>query len=117
LMAYIVDPECRVIHMITHKQTAKYRNMTGNPSVCLLIDTRAEDTGTRRGQARALTVKGLFESMGDEQQKCDIRARLLERHPHLGEFASDPEAEVFSVRIASLQLLEGVSDSSYVRFD
>ena len=40
LMAYLTDDDCRTIYMITHKHTTKYRNLTANPSLSLLIDTR-----------------------------------------------------------------------------
>ncbi len=42
-----------------------------------------------------------------------IRALLLERHPHLDILAEDPDAEFFTVRIKSLQLLEGVAEASF----
>jgi hypothetical protein len=42
-----------------------------------------------------------------------VKARLLERHPHLKALADDPDVEFFAVRIKSLQLLEGVADATF----
>lgn len=114
LMAYITDDECRNIYMITHKHTTKYQNLAANPSVCLLIDTRLSDRGEKRRKAKALTVKGVFEKIEDPKKLITVRDNFLERHGHLTEFASQPDAEVFAVKIHSLQLLKGATDSHFV---
>jgi nitroimidazol reductase NimA-like FMN-containing flavoprotein (pyridoxamine 5'-phosphate oxidase superfamily) len=113
LMAYVADEASREIYMVTHRNTAKFRNATKNPSVSLLIDTRSEDEGERRQRARALTVTGLFERIESAERREAIRARLLDRHAHLREFIAHPEAEVFAVKIHALQLLDGITDSYY----
>ena len=112
LMAYVTDDHCREIYMVTHRNTAKFRNATKNPSVSLLMDTRLEEGG-RRQRAQALTVTGLFERIEIPERREAIRARLLERHAHLRDFAAHPEAEVFAVKILALQLLDGITDSYY----
>jgi len=113
LLPYVTDDHCREIHMVTHRNTAKFRNATKNPSVSLLIDTRLEEEGESRQRARALTVTGLFERIEIPERREAIRARLLERHAHLRDFAAHPEAEVFAVKILALQLLDGITDSYY----
>lgn len=114
LMSYAADAECRELYMVTYRNTKKYRNLTENPSVSLLIDSRDMDRGEKRQHARALTINGLFEVVGDPQKRDDLKAQLLERHPHLKALVEDPDAEVFTVRIRSMQLLEGVAESSFV---
>ena len=113
LMAYVTDEKCRTIYMITHRNTAKYRNLSANPSLSLLIDTRLVDGGEKRQKAKALTVSGTFERIEDSDERFNIMARFLERHVHLKTFASHPNAEVFAVRIQSLQLLDGVTDAYF----
>lgn len=113
LMSYATDEDCREIYMVTHKKTKKYRNLTGNPEVSLLIDTREEDRGNHRHLAKALTVNGRFEAISDPEKRDLVKARLLERHPHLNALVDDPDVEFFSVRIKSLQLLEGLADATF----
>ncbi|MGD8504627.1 MAG: pyridoxamine 5'-phosphate oxidase family protein [Syntrophobacterales bacterium] len=113
LMAYVTDEECRIIYMITHKNTAKYRNLTANPSLSLLIDTRLMDRGEDRQRAKALTVNGVFERIEDSDKRSNILAKFVESHVHLKEFAGHPDAEILAVRIQSLQLLDGVTDAYY----
>ena len=111
LMSYVTDPECRELYMVTHRQTKKYRNLTENPSVSLLIDTR-ETPG--KGDIKALTVSGVVQKIEGKDRMDRIRKALLARHPGLKIFLEDPGAEIFAVRVKSFQLLEGIQDASYL---
>jgi nitroimidazol reductase NimA-like FMN-containing flavoprotein (pyridoxamine 5'-phosphate oxidase superfamily) len=113
LMAYVADDACTEIYMVTLKDTKKYRNLQENPRVSLLIDTREEDRGSRRPQAKALTVTGLFEQIRDENMRRQIREALIRRHAQLEGFANHPDAEVFSIRIHSFLLLDGLTHASF----
>lgn len=117
LMSYISDEEGHVIYLITHKQTKKYSNLMGNPTVSLLIDTREEEKGEKRMSIKALTVNGEFQTIKDFGMKDSIRLKFLEKHPHLADFLNDPNSEIFSVRIKSFQLLDGVKDAFFETVD
>jgi nitroimidazol reductase NimA-like FMN-containing flavoprotein (pyridoxamine 5'-phosphate oxidase superfamily) len=117
LMVYVSDDECRKIYMVSHRQTKKFQNLIKNPAVSLLIDTRDEDTGAQRSQTKALTINGVFQEMREGAEKDVVRARLFERHPHLREFFDHPDAEVFSVQVESVQLLEGPTESYFERVE
>jgi len=116
LMAYMADDDGREIYMVTLRDTKKYKNLTQNPAVSLLIDTREDDVGPQRSRAKALTVNGKFQTV-DREKQVRIRARILRRHPQLQEIFAKSEAEIFAVRIESFQLLEGVTDSHFERVD
>jgi len=113
LMSYVPDRDCREIYMITQKGTKKFRNLAVNRTVSLLIDTREEDCGADRARIRALTVSGVFSTIGDKAKKKLVRQKLLKKHPQLKPFAEDPDAEVFTVKVKSFQLLDGVTDSYF----
>jgi nitroimidazol reductase NimA-like FMN-containing flavoprotein (pyridoxamine 5'-phosphate oxidase superfamily) len=112
LMSYALAPDGTEIYLVTHRQTKKYRNLLKNPAVSLLIDTRED--GTSSESTRALTVEGIFRKIENERTRLSIRGKFLEIHPLLKEFLDDPEAEIFAVRIVSLQLLDGIRDSSFL---
>lgn len=116
LMAYVAAADGREIYMVTLRDTKKYRNLTENPAVSLLIDTREDDVGPQRSRAKALTVNGKFQTV-DREKQVRIRARILRRHPQLQEIFAKSEAEIFAVRIESFQLLEGATDSYFERVD
>jgi nitroimidazol reductase NimA-like FMN-containing flavoprotein (pyridoxamine 5'-phosphate oxidase superfamily) len=117
LMSYATDADCREMYMVTFRNTKKYRNLTDNPAISLLIDTREKDLGEKRYQTRALTVNGLFEVVKDQAKRDRIKALLLERHPHLIVLTDNPDAEFFTVRMKSLQLLEGIAEASFATLE
>ncbi len=108
LMVYATDDTCSEIYMVTRRDTSKYRNLQENPSVSVLIDTREEHRGSRRSEAKAMTVEGVFEKIADSREEADARSRLLKRHPQLDTFFRHPEAEVLRIRIGSFLLLDGI---------
>jgi nitroimidazol reductase NimA-like FMN-containing flavoprotein (pyridoxamine 5'-phosphate oxidase superfamily) len=113
LMAYVTDDDCREIYMVTHKESRKYENLMKNRSVSLLIDTREEHPGSRRPQAKALTVSGTFNKIDDKQKKIQVRSKLLDRHPHVKEFLDHPDAEILCIRVESFLLLDGLTDAHF----
>ena len=113
LMAYATDETCAEIYMVTHRTTGKYRNLTSNPHVSLLIDTREEHPGERRLEAQALTVEGAFRPIQDEEKRVFAEARLTASHPYLKDFMRNGDAEIFSVKVVSFLLLDGLSDAHF----
>ena len=113
LMSYVPDRDCREIYMMTRKGTKKFRNLSANRTVSLLIDTREEDCGADRARIKALTVSGVFKTIGDKAKKKLVRQKLLKKHPQLKPFAEDPDTEIFAVKVKTFQLLDGVKDSYF----
>jgi len=111
LMAYITDADCKEIYMVTHKNTTKFNNLQKNPWVSLLIDSRETQP---RSDAQALTINGVFFPLLDEGKKQKIRDHMLETFPHMRDFIHDPESELMRIKINSLLLLEGLTESHFV---
>jgi nitroimidazol reductase NimA-like FMN-containing flavoprotein (pyridoxamine 5'-phosphate oxidase superfamily) len=112
-MSYAADPEGRELYMITLRNTQKFENLIANPHVSVLIDTREEDIGSRRGRAKALTINGVFRLIIDPREKEAVRAQLAAAHPPLQELAARAEAEPFSIIVESVLLLEGVAEAYF----
>jgi nitroimidazol reductase NimA-like FMN-containing flavoprotein (pyridoxamine 5'-phosphate oxidase superfamily) len=110
LMAYATDENCEEIYMVTHKNTHKYKNLTENPAVSLLIDTRDKSP---RSEAKALTVEGVYATIENEEKRAKAQAQLLSVHPHLAEFTNHPEAEILCVKIESFLLLNGLQEAHF----
>ena len=81
LMNYVPSDDCREIYMVTQKGTKKYKNLTANHSVSLLVDTREEHPGLLRPEGKALTIAGVFQKMEDENKKAIIQSKFIEKHP------------------------------------
>ena len=112
LMTYVSDENGLSVYMVTPKNTQKYKNMIANPYVSLLIDNREQRTDSDQGNTTAMTVSGIFQAIENAAEKKKALDRLLERHPHLNDFA-DGETEVFCVRVSSFLLLDGLSDAYF----
>ncbi len=113
LMAYAVDDACGEIYMVTPRTTRKYKNLLNNPHVSLLIDTRGEHAGQKSPESKALTVEGMFRPIPDTEKRLAAEARLSAAHPYLKVFISNQDAEIFSVKVVSFLLLEGLSKAYY----
>jgi len=113
LMSYTADQQGRELYMITMRNTQKFENLLLNPQVSVLIDTREQDIGSRRGRAKAVTVSGVFQAITDQKKKDAVRAQLAAAHPHLQELAAHPDAAPFCIKVVSVLLLEGVTDSYF----
>lgn len=117
LMSYAVNDDCREIYMMTFRSTRKYENLLSNPVVSLLVDTREEDNPADRTHTKALTISGQFERIEDEAARLRAKNSLMDRHPHLKTFAENPDTEFFVVKVKSLQLLDGITDASFLTLD
>lgn len=113
LMSYATDEHCREIYMATLKNTKKYRNLSANASVSLLIDSREKRGTDGNIQTKALTVTGTFQSGMGEQRRTALRKVLLARHPELEAFFANPAAEIIVIKVKSLQLLDGITDAYF----
>jgi len=110
LMAYVTDESCEEIYMVTHRNTQKFKNLTANPAVSLLIDSRDK---TPRNRVQALTVEGSFHKIEDHAKRADVRKMLTDKHPHLSEFIEHADAEIIRIKVTSFLLLNGFSEAHY----
>lgn len=114
LMAYVCDEDCRHMYMATYKNSTKWRNLSENPSVSCLVDTRERHGRDRRTEVQALTVTGVCEPVGNGVEEERVRGRLLAAHPQLKVFLGDPDCGIIAVRILSFLLLDGLTHARYV---
>ena len=113
LMTYVTDDDCREIYMVTSRKTKKFQNLSENPSVSLLIDTREEDYGSQNPMSRALTISGVFTQLGDENKKSTIRSEMASKHPNIRDLIKNPDSEIICIKIVSLLLLNGPTEAHF----
>ena len=117
LMAYAANEAGTELYMATRRDTRKFANISENPLVSVLVDTREEDLPGRRGAARALTVGATAEVAASGGAQTLARGRILSRHPEMRGFLDDPEVAVLVLRIRTLLLLSGLTDARLVVLD
>lgn len=115
LMAYAANDEGTEIYMATLRSTKKFRNITENPAVSLLVDTREE--ASHRSTARALTIEGVCLRVEDDRKKHWARDRLLGKHPHIEEFVTNSDCEILCVKIQSFLLLKGLTEAYFATLE
>ncbi len=113
LMSYATDDDCREIYMATSKETKKYRNMTANPHISLLVDSRQDVAAGPAAPVRALTIAGTFQKDVDEKKAADIRERLFRKNADLRKIFDNPDTAIIVVRICTVQLLDGLTDAYF----
>ncbi|HOV87620.1 MAG TPA: pyridoxamine 5'-phosphate oxidase family protein [Syntrophobacteraceae bacterium] len=113
LMAYLCGEDARVIYLVTLANTRKFQNISLNPQVSLLVDSRTQTPGDP-SRIQALTVTGTYSPLEDERLEAAILDNMLEVHPHIRGLIHHPAARVLPIRVRSFQLLDGALSSHFL---
>jgi len=103
LMAFAATEDMRRIVFVTSRATTKYGNLTAEPYVSLLIDSRTHSVEDFTYGA-AVTVLGRATEIADKQGSELLEAFLL-KHPHLEAFAQSPSTALYVVAVESYVLV------------
>ncbi len=114
LMAYVLDLDSRSLLMATLPDTLKWRNLTENPAVSVLVDDRCGAADFDREAITAVTVSGTFEPMTLIPDEEAAKALLAERHGALGGILERSDSRIIRIRIHALQVLEGPVRATYL---
>lgn len=97
LLVYAYDAREGVFIFLTPKGSTKYRNLTRNPNVSLLIDTRRLSKGYLGGEA--YTVTGQARAIRAGKRRDRVREVFLLKHPELSQFSNQPGIALVAVSI------------------
>lgn len=103
LVAFVASEDLHRIAFVTSRATTKYRNLSGNPNVSVLIDSRShsyEDFAT----GAAVTAIGKAAEVTKDSVGPTIE-RFLQKHPHLEAFVHSPSSAVCSVEVEKFFLV------------
>jgi heme iron utilization protein len=98
LIAFALSLDRHMVIFATPKATRKYRNMRGQRSVSILIDSRTQ-TPQDLSSAEAVTLIGTVKSLrgGAKREEC---ARIFrDKHPQLSGFIDEPGTALMTVVI------------------
>lgn len=110
LMGYLWDQQQGEFYVVTSFESKKLRNLSQNPRVSLLLDTRVPEGQHKGTFIRALTVQGEAEPLSDPGLGSEVRKRMQEMHPNLTTLLQDPKTVVVRIRPISFLLLDGVEN-------
>jgi nitroimidazol reductase NimA-like FMN-containing flavoprotein (pyridoxamine 5'-phosphate oxidase superfamily) len=97
LIVFMIDQDQSELLFITDRHSLKYSNLSRNPKVSLLIDTRpAADRSFNN--AVAVTLVGEAEEIVGDRRGV-LLDRFIEQHHGMRRFAEDPNQALIKVRI------------------
>ncbi len=109
LMHYVFDDAAMRLYMLCLQGSVKHKNITANPQVSLLVDTRL-DVPQPGLPVAALTVYGQAELVQDPQVHQDRVNQLKDKYAGLAKLADDERCLVIEMQIKKMMLLDGVND-------
>jgi nitroimidazol reductase NimA-like FMN-containing flavoprotein (pyridoxamine 5'-phosphate oxidase superfamily) len=93
----------------TYRSTRKFRGLRKNGRVALFIGDRGAATSREERDRSLLTAHGVaFEVCSDE--RAELSAAHLRRHPDLTAFLASPEAALVRVDVTAYQLVGSIDD-------
>jgi len=103
LVAFAATDDLKKLVFATLRETRKFSNITHNPHVSLLIDSRSNQV-TDFQDAVALTALGTAEEVFDEDRNT-LLALYLNRHAHLSAFVKTPSCALVAVAVREYYLV------------
>ena len=103
LVAFAAGRDLKDLFFATARTTRKYSNLTANPGVAMLIDSRSNQMSDFL-EAVAVTAVGKAAEVA-ENEKEDCLEIYLSKHGHLEEFARSPTCALVRVRVKSYYLV------------
>ncbi|MFA5102642.1 MAG: pyridoxamine 5'-phosphate oxidase family protein [Candidatus Thermoplasmatota archaeon] len=103
LVAFAATSDLKILVFATKRDTQKYLNLNENNRIAVLIDNR-ENTPADLSNAMTVTALGAaHESTNQEEQ---YRTLLLQKHPDLSAFLSDPACALIEIHVQAYQMIQ-----------
>jgi nitroimidazol reductase NimA-like FMN-containing flavoprotein (pyridoxamine 5'-phosphate oxidase superfamily) len=105
----------RQIIFATYRDTLKYRNLSNNNKVAVLIESGVINI-KGLNQSVVLTIIGHTEEVSVEENEAAYQAHL-KRHPEMESFMLSSDCTLFLVIAQSYQLVNGIDDIRWIAAD
>lgn len=97
LVAFATSEDLKELYFATTRATRKYANLSSDPRVAMLVDSRSNEVSDFRW-AMAVTATGKAEEV-EGQEKDKVLKTYLAKHPHLDDFVSSPSCALLKIRV------------------
>ena len=102
----------RQLIFATYRNTLKYRNLTQNGKVAVLIESDDVNTKGLRGNV-VLTIIGHTKEISISENEAAYQAHL-KRHPEMESFMHSSDCALIMVNTLSYQVVNGIDDIRWV---
>ena len=104
LVAFVEDPDLAWIVFATERSTRKFKNLTENRKIALLIEN-STNSETDIDNAMAVTITGNAE-ITEVKEKERLSHAYLSKHPYLKTFVTSPSCAFIKVNVDQYVLVE-----------
>jgi len=112
LVAITLFENFRHLIFATYRNTLKYRNLSHNNKVALLIDSRIANIETLQ-KSIVVTIIGHAEEISKAENEAAYRAHL-KRHPEMESFMLSSDCVLFRVIAKSYQVVNGIDEVRWI---
>ena len=110
LIAFAYSDELRLLIFVTNRDTHKYRNISAESKVSVLVDSRKHEI-TDFEDAVAITAFGTAKEVTGNERKL-LASLYLKKYPYLKDFVSKPSNALMKMDITDLFIAR--FDSVYI---
>jgi heme iron utilization protein len=103
LVVFAATQDLKLLLFATTRATRKYDNLSHDPRVALLIDSRSNLNSDIHG-AIAVTATGIAEEVGEKEKEALLKIYLA-KHPHLKEFVHSPTCALLRIKVETYYLV------------
>ena len=104
LVGFAASPDLKGLVFATTRSTRKFENLTADPRVAMMIDSRTNQVNDFK-DVEALTAVGSAEEISDELKSGYLRG-YLEKHPSLEGFAKAPDCALMNIQVTKYILVQ-----------
>lgn len=115
LMAFASMDGLRHLIMATYRETLKYRSLSKDGRVAILIDDRGA-AGSPRPSHMVLTAHGIALEVPGSDREAVVRT-YLQRHPDLEAFLASPDCALLRVAVQAYEVVLGTDDVLWHRVE
>jgi len=103
---------CRQLVFATYRDTLKYRNLSNNNKVAVLIESEGLNKEDLRGRI-VLTIIGRTKEISTGEKEAASRAHLL-RHPEMESFMLSSDCALIRIIAQSYQVVYGIEEIRWI---
>lgn len=106
---------CRQLFFATYRNTLKYRNLSSNNKMAVLIESEGLNKEDLSGRI-VLTIIGRTEEISTGEKEAAYQAHL-KRHPEMEAFMLSSDCALIMVIAQSYQIVNGIDDIRWITAD
>jgi len=103
LVAFMATGDLKHLLFATTRATRKYANISKNPRIAMVVDTRSNREADFH-QAAAVTATGVVKEMVGPQKRR-LQKLYLSKHPYLKEFVSSPTCALLRMDVETYYIV------------